>query len=298
MLENGQLPEVSMGCKVPFDVCSICKNKAKHPRFYCEHLKPGNMLKTDDKTGKVAYAINDFPKFFDLSFVHRGADRSSGTLMKVASSIQKNESIFFMPSAYQALLEDSIQEKKAEEAESSLERAVVELMEKKSSENSHPLFDHLKQNPYLLNREKTIDEFSLTKMSRESWGDICGSFWSQGIPLKREEIQYMSLVKMGESQTAKDLLRSDSLLPLVLGVFLPEESLGCGKESIKVASANYKQRTLHQPFFLARCAKNNSFKFAGEISDFDAKGIAAGTTAVYYLISKLVKQTEIGRAHV
>ena len=82
-LESGRLPSVSMGCKVPFDVCSICNNRAKTRAEYCDHLTK-EMGKTYSD-GRKVYAVNTMPKFFDLSVVTIPADRTAGFLSKVAS---------------------------------------------------------------------------------------------------------------------------------------------------------------------------------------------------------------------
>jgi len=80
-LEGGELPAVSMGCKVPFDVCSICSNRAKTISQYCGHLKDEMNKVYED--GRRVYAINTMPKFFDLSIVTIPADSTAGFLAKV-----------------------------------------------------------------------------------------------------------------------------------------------------------------------------------------------------------------------
>jgi len=115
-LQNGQFPDVSMGTKVPFDTCSICldwdtyhraqatfiKGKDKHPgeavlrwhkakkirgvsitrADYCEHAKREmNRIRPD---GRKVFVYNDYPRFFDISFVFIGADRTAKTMMKIA----------------------------------------------------------------------------------------------------------------------------------------------------------------------------------------------------------------------
>ena len=117
-LQAGQFPDVSMGCKVPFDTCSICLDwKAyraaqetfdpkvhKHPgeavlrwhknkhkirgvsitrADYCDHAKKQmNKILPD---GRKVFVYNDYPKFFDISFVFIGADKTAKTMMKIAS---------------------------------------------------------------------------------------------------------------------------------------------------------------------------------------------------------------------
>lgn len=106
----GERVDVSMGCRVPFDLCSICTDwdevkkawklfnpeQHKHPgvailayhKFhkkirglavtkadYCEHMTqtPGKIF----PDGSKVFVYNDFPRFFDISFVWVGADRTA-----------------------------------------------------------------------------------------------------------------------------------------------------------------------------------------------------------------------------
>lgn len=82
-VNNGEYPEVSMGCKVPYDVCSVCGNKAKTRKDYCDHLRY-HINKIPPGHSKIATAINTIPKFFDISFVLIGADRIAKVMKKVA----------------------------------------------------------------------------------------------------------------------------------------------------------------------------------------------------------------------
>lgn len=82
-INNGEYPEVSMGCRVPYDVCSICGNKAKTRAQYCDHLRY-HMNKIPPGYTKKAYALNTIPRFFDISFVLVGADRIASVMKKVA----------------------------------------------------------------------------------------------------------------------------------------------------------------------------------------------------------------------
>lgn len=73
----------SMGCKVAFDVCSICQHKAPSPQFYCEHTKKAMTRVLDD--GRQVFVDNPDPFYFDWSLVGRPADRIAfGTTIKTA----------------------------------------------------------------------------------------------------------------------------------------------------------------------------------------------------------------------
>lgn len=82
-ISMGDFPLTSMACKTPFDVCSICGNKAHTRQEYCSHLSStlGQLL----PDGRRVMALNVAPlKFFDISIVIRPADVTSGILQKVA----------------------------------------------------------------------------------------------------------------------------------------------------------------------------------------------------------------------
>jgi hypothetical protein len=80
---RGEYPQTSMACHTPFDVCSICGNKAHSRSEYCSHLN--TQLRQVLSDGRGVYAINSGPlKFFDISIVMRPADVTSSVLQKVA----------------------------------------------------------------------------------------------------------------------------------------------------------------------------------------------------------------------
>lgn len=80
---RGEQLEVSMGCRVREDVCSICGNKARKRSDYCEHILRDKRKIYPD--GRQPYMINYNPTFFDISVVRRRADKIAYVLEKVAS---------------------------------------------------------------------------------------------------------------------------------------------------------------------------------------------------------------------
>lgn len=133
-LDHGQFPDVSMGCKVPYDICSVCTDWKKYRQAqatfdpsrhisvgravlefhkknpirgvsvtrddYCEHLK--TMLNKILKDGRKVYAINDYPRFFDISFVFIGADKTAKVMMKLAMAYPECGGGIVVPSWYVA----------------------------------------------------------------------------------------------------------------------------------------------------------------------------------------------------
>ena len=83
-MDNGEDIPFSMSCKVPYDICTACLNKAANRKEYCEHLK--KEMSHVKEAGDQVFAINDRPMFFDISGVFRPADRIAYGIQKVAST--------------------------------------------------------------------------------------------------------------------------------------------------------------------------------------------------------------------
>lgn len=84
-IKRGEDIFVSMGVRVPNDICSICGNKAKTRAEYCDHLRYN--MKKILPDGRQVYAINPAPlNFFDISVVRKPADKVAWALEKAAAS--------------------------------------------------------------------------------------------------------------------------------------------------------------------------------------------------------------------
>ena len=81
-IRQGENVAVSMGCKIEYDVCTICGNKAPSRKEYCEHLN--NDLNEIYPDGRIVAADNPDPNFFDISVVYKPADKTGYMLKKVA----------------------------------------------------------------------------------------------------------------------------------------------------------------------------------------------------------------------
>jgi hypothetical protein len=90
-IENGEFPDSSMGSKVPYDRCSICDHHARTPLEYCKHVQRGAAppygMKAMLPDGRVCGVYNDYPRFFDDSFVFVGAERSAKVMSNVTDRI-------------------------------------------------------------------------------------------------------------------------------------------------------------------------------------------------------------------
>lgn len=84
-LAAGEDIPVSMACRVPYDVCSGCGNKARTREEYCKEAscKYGGCYNNLTRLVKTAgdvhllHVRNDSPIFFDISNVFRPADRTA-----------------------------------------------------------------------------------------------------------------------------------------------------------------------------------------------------------------------------
>lgn len=81
-LGSGDDLAVSMGCRVLYDVCTICGHHAPTRMQYCEHAR--QYLRQVLEDGQLVAVLNPSPCFFDISFVVKPADETGWTLMKVA----------------------------------------------------------------------------------------------------------------------------------------------------------------------------------------------------------------------
>jgi hypothetical protein len=86
-IERGEFPDVSMGCRVPFDVCTICEHQSKTRNDYCEHA--ATMMNKILPDGRKVAVRNDTPRFFDISFVFIGADKTAKVMAKLAQQGQQ-----------------------------------------------------------------------------------------------------------------------------------------------------------------------------------------------------------------
>jgi hypothetical protein len=81
-LARGDDLAVSMACRVPYDVCSSCQNKARTREEYCtsDMCKYGGCRSNLTKVasdGHILHVDNPNPTFFDNSHVIRPADRTA-----------------------------------------------------------------------------------------------------------------------------------------------------------------------------------------------------------------------------
>ncbi len=82
-IRSNETVAVSMGCRIEYDVCTICGNKAPSRKEYCSHLL--DELNNIYPDGRIVAADNPNPNFFDISVVYKPADKTGYMLKKVAN---------------------------------------------------------------------------------------------------------------------------------------------------------------------------------------------------------------------
>ncbi len=85
-VKAGYLTDVSMGCGAGYVSCPLCGTIAYKPTMRCEHLK-NNLGQIIDN--QLIYEITHNPKFYDISLVLNGADRTA----KIYHVIKKQASL-------------------------------------------------------------------------------------------------------------------------------------------------------------------------------------------------------------
>ena len=209
-IDNGEYPEVSMGCKVPFDVCSICGNKARTRAQYCDHLRY-HMNKIPPGYQKKACAINTRPKFFDISFVLIGADRIAKVMKKVAHlhpqyGVSSAQIADTMEKTAYGLSHQKVAAKKLaeirKEIPSNIEPNTVKTLEdmgRKGKEALEPLEPKM--------NKQVIIRITSGNSGMDGLNKILSTLTSLGIVPKKEEFQSIALRSLGRSDLADDYER-------------------------------------------------------------------------------------------
>lgn len=259
-------------CKVPYDTCSICLDwdtyrkaqatfvpgKDSSPgdavlrwhkaaikrtghgirgvsitrKDYCQHAaKQMNHVLPD---GRKVRVYNDYPKFFDISFVFIGADRTAKTMMKIAGDGQ----VWSLPSAelaeklgyaegddilLPAFASEGTQEKTASVPEEALKLAFLgKLSANKGAEITKDVLPSQfagKAVPVLTRSEKDLPDDVLNTLGSSSLESALSTPSALGMVLRPREFQRIILIQMGERPLAEQLARENKVFPKV------EESL-------------------------------------------------------------------------
>lgn len=253
-LAQGQLPKVSMGCKVPYDVCSITGKKARTRSEYSSYLL--NMMNKILDDGRRVYAINTRPRFFDLSIVTIPAD-------PVAS--------FMVP-----LLGDNYNLHKAASIEKStdlnahtFEKAASAEGLDKSSQISKNIegggsIDAIQEDPKGLIKETTerFTQEEIEKLSEYPLNEVLSTFAATRILPHPEDFQKLALYHMGKKELADELEKRGEFFEITKETrsIIPDDiNINNVKEKIaSVYISNISNYSLTKPFIINRILEKTS----------------------------------------
>ncbi len=188
-MQKGELPFCSMGTKVPFDICSICGNKAQTRAQYCDHLKyrMNNIL----SDGRKVYAINTMPKFFDISVVTIPADRTASFIrlleaksssrprvIKIAEELPKETKQLFKAAGFEP-------------------RAEI----RKKVDVKIEIADQDPKN-ILLHTQKRLSDETIEKLSKYNIDEILSTMMALRIAPVREDFQKLAAYVFGQKEAA------------------------------------------------------------------------------------------------
>ncbi|MEM4408890.1 MAG: hypothetical protein QXI19_09130, partial [Candidatus Caldarchaeum sp.] len=168
---------VSMACRVPYDVCSGCGNRARSRDEYCDETmcKYGGLKNNMGKLcydGHILHADNTEPTFFDISHVYRPADRIAYVLGQIkaashrvmgGSELAEAAGLSSVATAGRLLGQEVL----SDELERSL-RILNDLLDLEKSASSNPL-------PFLKNSTFSEGIFSLPETASGFLGSL-GTF--------------------------------------------------------------------------------------------------------------------------
>lgn len=239
-LKSGDFPDVSMGTKVPFDTCSICLDwkkyreaqasfdpkKHKHPgqavleahkkspirglsitrKDYCEHaLKMMNRILPD---GRKSFVYNDYPRFFDISFVFVGADKTAKVMLFIFSggvphSIKGEDSTdsVMTPGTKTAAVDDYLLRSAFEEHRSKL----AKQKEGEIDKNVIPSQFAGKAVPLLTRCEADLPNDMMDRLSTLAPDNVLSTLGGMGVLLRPREFQRITLIQLGKRDVADDL---------------------------------------------------------------------------------------------
>jgi hypothetical protein len=193
-LDEGGRPAVSMGCKVKYDVCSICGHRSKTRADYCHHAK--TMMGKVFPDGRKVFVYNPNPRFFDLSFVVIGADRTSYAMAKVASA-HGTPSSALQAEVAQIRDGDHVQVLKEKLAS---KNKVSQILKRLPAMSAKIL-------PHLSRAEPELPKSILSLMGKLPLEKALTTSSAAGIVLRPKEYQRVVLTRMGHSGLA-DMLES------------------------------------------------------------------------------------------
>ena len=247
-LKAGQYPDVSMGTRVPYDTCSICLDHDTYARAvrtfdpkrhqhvglavlefhkklkekngigirgvsitrkdYCEHAR--TMMNRILPDGRKVWVDNDYPKFFDISFVFIGADKTAKTMLFISSGGRRYQ----MKSSAEMAEDVGLKESAEKTAEPMVKSASIsdELLKnaflgKRGTIDKNTIASQFggKAIPVLAGQEAKMPNDLLDGMSQLPLPSVMSTMGSLGMVLQPREFQRLMLLQIGKRGLADQL---------------------------------------------------------------------------------------------
>jgi len=259
-IEGEKRMALSMGCKVPFDVCPVemanwedlygmhideilkKKKSGEFPHININQDQYSSELRTN--LGKVLpdgrkfILINLFPKFFDISWIRdaKHADPAAIVLSKVAA--EKEEVV-------------ADNNKKNAEIKKEIEGEVISEG-RKSIEDYY----HNKLFPVLERMESNLPKEDLDNIAEFPLRDILSTFMASGMKIHPEEFQRIILIRLGEKNLADEFDEKNQVFDyttpnyipkydnMISGCFSPEHING---DMLNILSKFFDDRSYYTP---------------------------------------------------
>ena len=254
-------------CKVPYDTCSICldwdtyrkaqamfvpgrdrspgeavlryhkaliKKTGKGIRGvsitrndYCEHAK--KMMNRILPDGRKVFVFNDYPNFFDISFVFIGADKTAKTMMKIAGAGQMYWSLGGAELAEKLGYADGDEEllpafapegTTEKTASASVDALKLAFLGKRAEDKDAEIVKDVvpsqfvgKAIPVLTRSEKDLPKDVLNALGVSPLESALSTPSGLGMVLRPREFQRVILIQMGQSQLADELEDKGKVFP-------------------------------------------------------------------------------------
>jgi len=258
-LKEGQFPDVSMGSRVPFDLSSVNTDwelyrkalagfrpgKHKHPGLavveFHKKLKAENGVGIkgvsitrndyDEWTknhmnrilpdGRKVFVYNPFPRFFDISFVFIGADKTAKVMVfiircggpKYVSSADAAEKLGYDEVATERLERAASEGVKTASIADELLKSAFLGKKSEIEKEVVPSQFASKAIPVLTKCEKDLPEEAVKALASVPEKNALSTLSGMGIVLRPREFQRITLIREGKGPLADQLSEADQLFP-------------------------------------------------------------------------------------
>lgn len=188
---------------------------------YCEHAR--RMMNRILPDGRKVFVFNDYPRFFDISFVFIGADKTAKVMVKIAE--EQSRKFWFMPSVelaehlgYTDLHAEPTEEKTASVDDLLKEAFLGKAAKLKGAEITKDVIPSQLAGqavPLLSSVEEDLPRELVNRMGRMPMGDALGTVTSMGMVLRPREFQRMLMSNIGLGREADDLEDRGVIFPKV-----------------------------------------------------------------------------------